>query len=266
MTWSRYLSSPQEDKSGRLWLSLRAHGHTLQAFEYPLTRNSKPIKSIPLITNKEDLLPVKGGGFMHAAWADFLDFAVVGTGDKIWVADRNASRIFRINNVDGLEDSKSGPYVDIVLGQNNLTDQKLHQGKERCSARSLAWAYNVDISPKGELLIADNGGECGTDQRILIYEPGRFPNKPDKCLFADDIGDPDRVIGTVVAGMNGYSAQRFPLVYLYPSNTTQPQMALGDMTGYPTTCFIDKNGNVYIGDWNWSRVLIYKKPFAKIEY
>lgn len=294
MTWSRYLSSPQEDKSGRLWLSLRAHGHTLQAFEYPLTRNSKPIKSIPLITNKEDLLPVKGGGFMHAAWADFLDFAVVGTGDKIWVADRNASRVFRINNVDGLEDSKSGPYVDIVLGQNNLTDQKLHQGKERCGARSLAWAYNVDISPKGELLIADNGGECGTDQRILIYEPGRFPNKPDKCLFADDIGDPDRVIGTggrldiggsesedpicspfevgistqgtVVAGMNGYSAQRFPLVYLDPAKSTLPQMALADMTGYPTTCFIDKDGNVYVGDWNWSRVLIYKKPFKKIRY
>ena len=294
MTWSRYLSSPQEDKSGRLWLSLRANAHTLQAFEYPLTRNSKPIKSIPLITNKEDLLPVKGGGFMHAAWADFLDFAVVGTGDKIWVADRSASRVFRINNVDGLEDSKSGPYVDIVLGQNNLTEQKLHQGKERCGARSLAWAYNVDISPNGELLIADNGGECGTNQRILIYEPGRFPNKPDKCLFADDIGDPDRVIGTggrldiggsesedpicspfevgispkgaVVAGMNGYSAQRFPLVYLYPSKTTQPQMALGDMTGYPTTCFIDKNGNVYVGDWNWSRVLIYKKPFKKIRY
>ncbi len=294
MTWSRYLSSPQEDKSGRLWLSLRAHGHTLQAFEYPLTRHSEPIKAIPLVANKEDLLPVKGGGFMQAVWADFLDFAVVGTGDKIWVADRSASRVFRINNVDGLEDPTSGPYVDIVLGQNNLTEQKPHRGKERCGPQTLAWAYNVDISPKGELLIADNGGECGTDQRILIYEAKRFPNKPDTCLFADDIGDPDRVIGTggrldiggsqsedpvcspfevgispkgtVVAGMNGYSAQRFPLVYLYPSRTTQPQMALGDMTGYPTTCFIDKNGNVYVGDWNWSRVLIYKKPFERIRY
>jgi hypothetical protein len=184
--------------------------------------------------------------------------------------------------------------VDIVLGQNNLTDEKVHQGKERPGPRTLAWAYNVEISPEGELLISDNGGECGTDQRILIYDSKRFPNKPPKCLFADDIGDPDRVIGTggkldipgslsddpicspfevgigtrgaVVAGMNGYSAQRFPLVYLYPKRSTQPQMALGDFTGYPTTCFVDKDDNVYVGDYDWSRVLIYKKPFKKIRY
>jgi hypothetical protein len=249
---------------------------------------------VPIGGGDQDVIPVLGGGKTHAAWADFLDFAVVGTGDKIWVADRNASRVFRINNVDGLEDPKSGPYVDIVLGQNNLTEQKYHMGKDKCSARSLAWAYNVDISPNGELLIADNGGECGTDQRVVIYDAKRFPDKPDKCLFADDIGDPDRMLGTggklniggsesedpicspfevgispkgtVVAGMNGYSQQRFPLVYLDPKTSTEPQMALGDLTSYPTTCFIDKDGNVYMGDWDWSRVLIYKKPFKKVVY
>jgi len=38
------------------------------------------------------------------------------------------------------------------------------------------------------------------------------------------------------------------------------------MTGYPTTCFIDKNGNVYVGDWDWSRVVIYNKPFKNVRY
>ena len=118
MLYQQYFSSPQADKSGRLWECKRGGGHTLEAFAYPLTRTSKPIKSIPLMADKEDLLPVRGGGFTHAAWADFLDFAAVGTGDKIWVADRGASRVFRINNIDGLEDPESGPYVDIVLGQN----------------------------------------------------------------------------------------------------------------------------------------------------
>ena len=289
-----YLSSPQVDKSGRLWVSRRGRGHELQAFQYPLTRNSKPIKTVPLVRDKEDVLPVAGGGGTHAAWADFLDFAVVGSGDKIWIADRNASRVFRINNVDGLEDPKLGPYVDIVLGQNDLTDNKTNQGMKVCGPQTLAWAYNVAISPDGELLISDNGGECGTNQRILIYGSGRFPAKPDKCLFADDIGDPDRVIGTggrldvpgsstedpicspfqvgistrgtIVAGMNAYAGQRFPLVYLDPKKSTQPQMALGDMTAYPTTCVIDKEGNVYVGDYDWSRVLIYRKPFEKVKY
>jgi hypothetical protein len=284
------------DQSKRLWICRRGGGHTLEAFAYPVSRESKPIKSVPLVGSKEDLLPVQGGGSMHALWADFLDFAVVGDGDKIWVADRSASRVFRINNVDGHEDPKIGPYVDIVLGQNNLTQTERNQGKTQVLPRGLASAYNVDISPTGELLIADNGGEVGSGRRIVIYEAKRFPDKPAKCLFADDIGDPDRVIGTggrlditgydasvkdpmcspfevgvtshgtFVAGMNGYSGQRFPLVYLYPQTTTQPQLALGDFTAYPAASFIDKDDNVYIGDWDWSRVLIYKKPFRNIRY
>jgi hypothetical protein len=41
-------------------------------------------------------------------------------------------------------------------------------------------------------------------------------------------------------------------------------MALGDMTAHPTTCFIDKYENVYIGDYDWARVIIYRKPLKKI--
>jgi hypothetical protein len=297
--FNTYISSCQSDKSGRLWISNRTKGmhstahHVLEAFQYPMTRNSKPVKTIPLMSGNEKVLSVLGGEAIHTVEADFIDFTVSGTGDKIWVADRIGSRILRINNVDGKEDPKQGPYVDIVLGQNNLTDI---DRKEKIGPRMLAWPYNVDISPKGEIYIADNGGEVGSNRRIIIYKPERFPEKPAKCLFADDIGDPDMVIGTggrfdipgydnavtdpmccpfevgiskegtIVAGMNGYSAQRFPLVYLYPAKTTQPQMALGDFTAYPTTCFIDDDGNVYIGDFDWSRVLIYKKPFKKIKY
>ena len=295
--FQRYYASPQTDKSERLWVCKREGGHTLEAYAYPLTRNSKPVKSIPVAGNKPGMLAVKGGGSISAAWADFLDFAVVGTGDKIWVADRNASRVFRVSNVDGLQDPKIGPYVDIVLGQNNLTETERNQGKgNQVLPTGLSSSYNVDLSPKSELLIADNGGEVGSARRIVIYDAKRFPDRPAKCLFADDIGAPDRVIGTggkldtpgyldsvkdpmccpfelgitskgtVVAGMNGYSGQRFPLVYLNPSKTTQPQMALGDFTAYPTTCFVNKDDNVYVGDFDWCRVLIYKKPFKNVDY
>ena len=71
----------------------------------------------------------------------------------------------------------------------------------------------------------------------------------------------------MIAGMNGYSGQRFPLVYLYPKQDHRSRRwRWGTITAYPTTCFVDKDDNVYIGDWDWSRVLIYKKPFKKIKY
>ncbi|MEJ2744796.1 MAG: PQQ-binding-like beta-propeller repeat protein [bacterium] len=66
--------------------------------------------------------------------------------------------------------------------------------------------------------------------------------------------------------MNPYAySQRFPLVYLDPLNYQLPQMAMGDFMSYPLDASFDSEGNLYIGDFDWSRLLIYKRPFKDIQ-
>jgi len=296
MTRREAYVSLEVDSANRLWTCRKTGAlQTLQAFEYPLTRQSRPVKEVELSGREPGILPVRGGGTTQVVHAGMIDFAIVGSGDKVWIADRNMSRVLRINNVDGLEDPSSGPYVDIVLGQNSLTGSERDLGdRGTVVAQGLAEPYNVSVSANGDLFIADNGGEVGSNRRIVRYARERFPDNPSKVLFSKDIGDPDGVIGTegrfdlnglysadpmcspfelgfhprgpMVVPMNGYSAQRFPLVYLDPVNHTLPDLALGDYTSYPVTCFVDAQGNVYIGDFDWFRVLIYRKPFSKMGF
>ena len=288
--YQNYYMSPQVDDSNRLWACKLSGGHhELQAFAYPLTNSSTPIKTIVTLNGSDNVLAVQGGGATRIQGDS--DFAVVGSGDKIWVADRIMNRVLRINNVDGLENPDLGPYVDIVLGQESITAGEINQGGA-IGPQTLAYPYNVGISPDGDLFITDNGGEVGSNRRIIQYNAARFPNKPATVLFNSTIGDPDRVIGTgnsfttsglyssdptcspfelgfhprgsIVASMNGYSAQRFPLAYVDPVVDSLPQFALGDFTSYPVACFMDKDGNLYIGDFDWYRVLVWKKPFKHV--
>src|SRR5262249_31140221 len=70
-------------------------------------------------------------------------------------------------------------------------------------------------------------------------------------------------MGRLVTDVNPYSTTMFPLVTLNAVVSTYPQFALGDTTGYVRNSAIDPGGNLYLADWNWNRVLIYKTPFLK---
>ena len=69
--------------------------------------------------------------------------------------------------------------------------------------------------------------------------------------------------GRMVLGTNPYGNSRFALAYLNYRENIHPQFALGDTTGYTFDAMFDPEGNLYLGDWNWNRVLIYKAPFEK---
>ncbi|MCX6353875.1 MAG: hypothetical protein NTZ78_03085 [Candidatus Aureabacteria bacterium] len=48
-------------------------------------------------------------------------------------------------------------------------------------------------------------------------------------------------------------------------NEQLPQMAMGDFLAYPAAgAYFDPDGNLYIGDFDWSRILVYKKPFKNL--
>jgi sugar lactone lactonase YvrE len=284
ITYDAYYGYAHSDASGRLWISRRGGANTLLAFTSPLTHDSVPVRQIVLsggsLVNLEgEPVPVQG--------ADMIDFAPVGSGDAIWVADTWHSRVFRISNLDGAVRPGADPYVDVVLGQADVSGTSANRGLSHPRADTLATPYNVAVSPDGGLYITDNGGEVGSNSRILQFDASLFPDAPAQTMFGvpasrvfgtggsftvfgwqsqDPICSPFAIAlhpqGAMVAPMNGYSGQRFPLVCLDPLNSSLPQMALGDFMSYPAMAsHFDAEGNLYVGDFDWSRLLIYKKPF-----
>jgi len=283
---------PQADQRGRIWvMRYRPHlGWDLLAFDSPLAHSSVPSKTVPISGGG---LQALGGGTLDVAGdGNMPDFAIDGSRDRIWVADRLYSRVFRLTNIDGEENPSSGPYVDVVLGQTSLTATGCNLGDafenfESPTASSLCIPYNVAVDPMGNLVVSDTGLENGdTNERILIWEAASLPDSPASVVFAipadhvlgtggdfnirgvhtsDPKCSPFRVAthlqGPFVAPMNPYSAQRFALVYLDPLHDGLPQFALGDFLDY---CigggFFDSEGNLYVGDSDWSRLLIYEKP------
>jgi len=284
LTYDGYYAFPQTDTSNRLWVS-KSTGNkvSLLAFTYPLTHTSVPAKEITLTDGSLNLL---GGGSIRVKDNCNIDFAMVGSGDRIWVADRWNNRVFRISNINGGQ----SPYVDVVLGQANLSGTACNRGLSHPQSDTLAYPYNVTVSPDGNLYVSDNGGEVGSNHRILQFDASIFPDAPSQILFgipasrvigaggnfnilgyqsSDPICSPYKIgfraDGAMVAPMNGYSSQRFALVYLDPMNEQLPQMAMGDFLAYPAAgAYFDPEGNLYIGDFDWSRLLIYKKPFKDL--
>ena len=74
--------------------------------------------------------------------------------------------------------------------------------------------------------------------------------------------------GAMALGQNPYmGTQRFPTVWLSPFVETVPQLTLGDMVTYPdASWFVDKGGNLYTAESDWSRVLIYKDPLGRLRF
>jgi hypothetical protein len=255
-------------------------------FAPPLTHDSVPIRD--LVLTDGSLHDLEGDQVLVAG-SDMLDSCPVGNGDAIWVTDMWHSRVLRISNLEGAVRPGYGPYVDVVLGQADLAGTSANRGLTHPAANTLATPYDVAVGPDGSLFVSDNGGEAGSNFRILRFDASLFPAAPAQTLFGipatrvygaggnfnilgwqsqDPLCSPFELAfdpeGAIIAPMNGYSSQRFPLVYLDPLSFTTPQFAMGDMTSYPDASFSDADGNLYIGDFDWSRLLIYKKPFKNL--
>lgn len=310
--FQQYLAYPQSF-GGDLWVVSRAADVDLLVFAPPLTHDSTPIDVIPL-TSRAGFTgyPVLGcpgaaacdcagngcnGASIFAKNADQLDFAPAAGGDEIWVADRWNNRVFRIANRLGQRDPARGPFVDVVLGQPDLatTGCNNDRGRNAPSAASLCYPYDLTLDDAGNLWIADNGNENGSNGRMLEFDADLFSSAPGQTVARFGVAA-TRVLGTggdfnttgllaasdplispfkpvfdpqghMIVGNNPYMTQRMPLVFLNPLADQLPQLALGDLLTYPSgSSFVDADGNLFLSGSNWSRVLVYKRPFAQIDF
>lgn len=289
------------DTSGRIWINSRFTG--LKLFQAPLTSTAVPIKTFspPMYYKNTNgaVVPWPAG----TSFDVLSHFLPVGPGDRVWVEDYGHSRVMRVVNFDGYEDPSSPPYVDIVLGQASFQGTSCNRGNGYFGFdRDTLCEEDVpSIDPQGNFYIQDNatGGMDGGWARLLRWNAGTIPDNPSHTLFGIL---PDRVYGAggetmftvppqagnpfypypdndpafppmalacdpqgrmFVGGANPYAGARFPMVYLNKEQNALPQLALGDTMSLPSVSYVDPDGNLYLGDYDWQRVLVYKQPLAR---
>jgi hypothetical protein len=259
----------------------------LRAFQGPLRSDMLPVKNVYL-----GRLQTKEGKAFQPRFQDFIYFAPVGTGDRIWIAEENSGRALRLVNVDGEEDKSRGPYVDVVLGKPDLAAPDLRSRSRKISADSLWIVSGLRVDVEGNLWVLDKPtGDDGMGTRLLRFDAKDIPDRPRETVFGIkakavygtagrfDTGTANRSGGAadyengahpflpaldghgrMVLGTNPYGNSRFALGYMNYRQNIHPQLAMGDPTGYTFDAMFDPEGNLYLGDWNWNRVLIYKAP------
>jgi len=207
------------------------------------------------------------------------------------VADPIRNRVFRVSN------PLSNPAVDIVLGQTSLSGTFCNQGNLVPSQTSLCNPGSVVLDPQGNLYVSDDALEGMGNFRLLEYDAGLFPENPVAAIF----GIPaSRVFGRggsftqpqcqnfsnlynyniacaplqpaftsdgqMVVGTIGYFGNRFPAVYKTPLATQQVDTFLNDFSSYGGySAVFDSNNDLYIGDLDRGRVLVYRKPLTAVD-
>ena len=274
----------------------------IQIFDRPLTNcmggGCVPSRTIPLTPTADFTgYPVAGspGAMVTAAFANEIDFAAGNGGDEVWVADKWNSRAFRIANLKGGRDLLGGPVVDAILGQDSAAATGCNGRDFNPSASSLCNPGYVTLDSGGNLFVSDNGGETGSTQRLLEFDAGLFPTTwpivatigPSASRvygtggsfttwgLAANVHDPRlspfkpvfSPQGYLLVPNNPYATDRYPFVYLAPLTERLPKYALADYSGYPAgNSSFDADGNLYLYDSDWSRILIYKTPFDKLTF
>jgi len=264
-----------------LWVGTRYDSqppHHISVYQLPLTNGAKPIKNIYFP------LPLLGGGQIDISTNDSTLNGIVPTpnADFLWVTDSRNSRVLRIRGP-----LTASPVVDVVLGQKDAVGTQCNQGMGQPPAfygapATLCWPGSLSIDRLGNLYVSDHSGEGDGNQRLLIFNKDLFPPDNSSMIYAPDASKIFQKYSTfeaafdstnrMVIGFNPYgggnpspdgkSPGRFPAVFNDPLGaSTTPDAFLKDYHSFSGAVAFDDNDNLYVGDLNRTRVLIYKKPF-----
>jgi len=260
------------DKNHHLWVSLSLAGDLpsrIEVYQLPLINGAQPIKTLTFN------FPVLGGGTISApSYQSFWGIAPSDTGDFVWLGHADTSRIIRVR------DPLTNPVVDAILGQTDLNGTSCNRGAAPitgATASSLCWPGSLSLDKLGNLYVSDSSLEIRGNYRLLEFNKDLLPTDNTLVIYAPaasrifpDIATWEPAFDSqnhMVVGYNPYHDTNpqhgwFPGVYNNPlASSTSPDALFKDYYSMAFAATFDANDNLYVGDLDRARILIYKNPF-----
>ena len=204
----------------------------------------------------------------------------------LWLSQAHGHRVVRVR------DPLTNPVVDVVLGQETATGLACNQGGLR-AFDTLCEPGPMALDRDGNLYVSDHSLEIVGNRRLLRFEASLFSNLS-TTLFAPFASQELNTratwepafdaAGHMVVGYNPYAGgvpfpcpspsdhwnywgsancAYFPGVYLGPQPDGTQDARINDFHSMGMGMAFDDQNNLYIGDHNRTRVLVYRNPFAQ---
>ncbi len=290
------------DAAGRLWVLGFEGRFFLDVYQLPLTESSAPLHTtwresatFPVLGTTEEItlgarvfgIAIEGGG-SHLWLSDTDNHRVL----RI----RNPLTNPLVDVILGQQDATS---TQCNQGRFREDDRSaIGDGGHR---DVLCYPGALSIDRKGNLYVSDHALEVSGNKRMLVFPQSSTDSANSQTIFAPNadkvftlsaeaythlstgfredreiIGKSGHHIFTaatwepafdstnrMVVGYNAYFGPRFVGIYDDPLEPNDlPNSYLYDFGSMPYTATFDDNDDLYIGDINRGRVLIYKNPFG----
>lgn len=281
-----------DDGAGRLWVNgAEGSWQFIDVYQLPLTHQSSPLHTI---WTRNVSLPVLGMDTELELGHRLFGMAPTKGGEFLWLSDTDNHRVLRIRN------PLTDPVVDVILGQKAPGGAECNRGKGGTpDIDTLCFPGDISFDRLGNLWVSDHSLEVSGNLRLLTFGGYLFPTDVDTAILAPDatgvisshgnantrlsVGfyEPARRIenqrhgpypaatfepafdsrNRMAVGFNMYVGARFVAVYDDPSRPgAEPSGYLNDLASMPVSATFDRYDNLYIGDHNRARVLVYWNP------
>ena len=280
------------DAGGRLWaMASEGNWEFIDVYQLPLTDQAAPLHTI---WTKTISLPVLGTNSYIRLGSRLFGMAPAHGGASLWLSDTDNHRVLRIRN------PLTDPLVDVILGQDTPNGNECNRGEQsHPTTDMLCFPGDLSIDRLGNLWVSDHALEVSGNFRLLTFDPDLFPTQIAAAILAPEatsviathgnansrlsVGfyEPGRVIdnqghgpypaaafetafdshNNMAVGFNLYVGGRFVAIYTDPLEPrAEPAAYLNDLAAMPVSATFDDQDNLYIGDHNRGRVLVYRNP------
>ncbi|HEX9990046.1 MAG TPA: S-layer homology domain-containing protein [Chloroflexia bacterium] len=243
----------------------------IEVYQRPLSQSAQSVATIQYPLN------VLGGGQINGS-GPFWGHLPTSDNAFLWLSNRDTNRVFRVRN------PLTNPVVDVILGQTDINGTLCNRSTTwppnpaQAQPDTLCMPGSLSFDRLGNLYVSDHSLEANGNRRLLVFNANLFPTNNSQVIFAPPASKifPNTASwepafdsqNRMVVGYNPYFPESpgtgwFPGVYNNPLGpSTTPDALLYDYYSMAFSATFDEFDNLYIGDLDRSRVLIYHSPLS----